>query len=203
MGADKKKLRVETRSPSGHVSQINVSEISGGVFLAKFTPNELGLWQISVLYNNEHCHGSPFMVSVYDPNGIRVYNIPDSCSMQRPVTFHIDTARAGAADVSVDVLSPQGQKLPCNMQRESPTSYACTFTPQTPGHHTIRVIFAGHDAPGSPFGTNCVDPRLIQVSGDGLGMVPVNRESTFYVELGGADPQDLQISLKCIYLIFF
>lgn len=47
----------------------------------------LGEWEVSVLYDNEHISGSPYLINVFDPSLVKVYGL-EGGSMSSGITFN-------------------------------------------------------------------------------------------------------------------
>ncbi|VDK80356.1 unnamed protein product [Onchocerca ochengi] len=86
-------ILVEAIAPSGSVKNCQVLK-KGSVFTATFTPNEVGKWQIGILYDNDHIRGSPFSCKVYDANLVQVYGL-DVGLVGQKLKFSVNASQAG------------------------------------------------------------------------------------------------------------
>ncbi|VDK29933.1 unnamed protein product [Gongylonema pulchrum] len=84
---------VEAVSPSGRLKKCQVLK-KGSVFAATFTPNEVGEWQIGIMYDGDHIRGSPFSCKVYDANLIEVHGL-DVGLVGQELKFTVDASQAG------------------------------------------------------------------------------------------------------------
>lgn len=67
-------VQCEARAPGGRVHNI-AAVYRHGNYVMNFNPSEVGVWQISVLYDGDHINGSPFQVHVYDATNVKVYGL--------------------------------------------------------------------------------------------------------------------------------
>jgi filamin len=155
---------------------------NNGVYTANFTPNEVGDWDISILYDGKHIQGSPFSVRVFDAAQVKVFGL-EGGSVGHPFSFSVDTSSAGEGELDVSINS-RGRPIPVQVYPEGRGLYKVTFTPDGPGIYTIRVYFGGSEVNGSPYTLEIVDSGVVTAVGTGLSSVEVNRRSTFEIRTG-------------------
>ncbi|KAK6195551.1 hypothetical protein SNE40_000959 [Patella caerulea] len=194
--AGKGNVRIEARSPSGHLQSLTVTD-RGGVHSGSFNPTEVGDWQMSVRYDDVDVGGSPYTVKVYDPNAVKVYGL-EGGAVGKALAFNADTSQAGDGDLDVTV-NYQGQNIPCYTTLESNGLHKINFTPQGAGAYKVNVRFAGEEVRGSPYTLEIVDSSMVTVTGDGLSLVPVNRPAVFNVQTRGAGGGNINVDVICEY----
>jgi len=88
MGAGKANVRVTTISPSDEEIVCRVEERDYKYF-AKIFPTEVGSWITQVFYDNEEVKGSPYKMSVFDPNRANIIGLEKKSSYQinYPIMF--------------------------------------------------------------------------------------------------------------------
>lgn len=156
---------VEARAPSGRVARCPVSQ-RANTYTANFTPNEVGEWSISILYDGEHIRGSPFACFVYDPNLVQVYGM-DVGVVGQEIKFNVNTTHAGDGTVKVpsSLLFPSatppgcslevkalhnGHAIPCQIENQGGGLYKVQFTPDGAGQYKIHVYFNNMEVKGAP-----------------------------------------------------
>ena len=90
---DDAELIVVVKGPSSDPS-VEVTGNSKTGFLAAFTPNEVGPYQISVEYNKVPVSGTPYVGNSFDSSKVVVSEIPKG-TVGRPLRFDVDTSKAG------------------------------------------------------------------------------------------------------------
>ncbi|OQV23312.1 Filamin-B [Hypsibius exemplaris] len=189
-GAGKGELVVEARAPSGRLMKCPVTEQNGG-YSAKFQPDEIGEWNVGILFDGTHIKGSPFTCNVFDPNQVKVSGL-DVGVVGQDMDFAVDTSRAGQGEATVEIFY-QGRSVPAKINTLGNGLFKVTFTPHGPGLYTIHVYFNGVEVRGSPFTIEIFDTSTVSASGEGLKLVPVNKQAFFAINTKGATSKDLQV----------
>ncbi|CAJ0934049.1 unnamed protein product, partial [Mesorhabditis belari] len=191
--ASKGEVLVESESPSGRLLQCPVSRV-GASFTATFNPDEVGTWQIGIIYDEQHIRGSPFNCQVYDANLVNVYGL-DVGLVGQELRFSIDSTRAGEGDIEVSVLR-HGRPVAATLEQQSRAQlYTATFIPDGAGQYKIHVLFNKMDVKGSPFLLDIADASSVSVYGENLRMASVGRPATFSVHAIGAQPKDITVTI--------
>ncbi|KAM3727354.1 Filamin-C [Dirofilaria immitis] len=184
---------VEAISPSGCVKNCQVLK-KGSVFTATFTPNEVGKWQIGILYNNDHIRGSPFSCKVYDANLVQVYGL-DVGLVGQELKFSVNASQAGDGFLKVTVLR-HGRNMPCEVIEQGNSGvYRISFTPDGAGQYKIHVLFNNMEVKGSPFILDIADASSVSVYGENLRMASVDRLNTFSIHAAGAECKDITVTI--------
>lgn len=79
----------------------------------------------------------------------------------QPANFFIDSRSSEAADASVEILSPDGSKVPARVSGNNYSGYKVEYTPVQVGLHTAKVEYADSPAKGSPFTVKVYDTRSV------------------------------------------
>ena len=93
--------------------EVEVQEVSGGDYDVIFTPPEVDIFVINVLWSGQHVPGSPFNMNLIprdmpDPTMCVILDFPTAANLmltREPVTFKVDTRKAGKGflDVVIEV----------------------------------------------------------------------------------------------------
>ncbi|XP_076454335.1 filamin-C-like isoform X1 [Babylonia areolata] len=185
-------VQMEARSPSGYTKDISPL-YRPGVFDASFTPTEVGIWSISVLYDGDHIDGSPFPLSVYDPSLVRVSGL-EGGAVGQSLAFTADASEAGEGEIGVGVYH-EGTEVPSSISSDGQGRYSVDFMPGGAGLHTVYVTMNDQQVKDSPFTVDVVDSSLVTLSGDGISLVPVHQPATFTIHTKGAGNGKLNVDI--------
>ncbi|MFH4974944.1 hypothetical protein AB6A40_001653 [Gnathostoma spinigerum] len=184
---------VECISPSGQLKRCQVIRKANS-FTATFTPNEVGTWQIGILYDGEHIRGSPFSCNVYDANLVQVYGL-DVGLVGQELKFSVNAAQAGGGSVKVSVLR-HGHQIPSEVVEQGNSGvHRVKFTPDGAGQYKIHVLFNNMEVKGSPFILDIADASSVSVYGENLRMASVDRLSSFMIHAGGTETKDISVTV--------
>lgn len=120
------------------------------VFIFQFHFVFLGTHRVDIRSNHisgekMDINGSPFALKTYDPNRLIVSEIPHLVTLNDPVEFTVDAAKAGEGQLEVainDGLVPNQVKALGN------SKFLFTFIPKTNDPHIVSIKFNGHPLPG-------------------------------------------------------
>uniref|UniRef100_A0A158Q710 BMA-FLN-2 n=1 Tax=Elaeophora elaphi TaxID=1147741 RepID=A0A158Q710_9BILA len=186
-------ILVEAVAPSGCIKNCQVLK-KGSVFTATFTPNEVGKWQIGILYDGEHIRGSPFSCKVYDANLVQVYGL-DVGLVGQELKFSVNASQAGDGSLKVSVLR-HGRSMPCEVLEQGNSGvYRISFTPDGAGQYKIHVLFNNMEVKGSPFILDIADASSVSVYGENLRIASVDRLNTFFIHAVGAECKDITVTI--------
>ncbi|KAL4220761.1 hypothetical protein ACF0H5_021155 [Mactra antiquata] len=187
-------VKIEVRAPSGRSMNLSAVPRHGGNYISNFNPTEVGEWEVSVLYDDEHISGSPYLINVFDPSLVKVYGL-ESGSLSSGITFNTDATKAGRGDVKIEMMK-NGVDMSeyCLLRQEYNNYYKIDFNPPSPGMYDVHVYFNDMEIRGSPYNLDIVDSSDVTVSGDGLNLVPVNRTASFEVHAGRGGKVDVDIT---------
>ncbi|CAD6188807.1 unnamed protein product [Caenorhabditis auriculariae] len=180
---------VESMSPSGRAHPCTVNQ-HGQSYMATFTPMEVGLWRIGILYEGEHIRGSPFACQVFDSNLVNVYGL-DVGLVGQELRFTVNASQGGHGDLKVSVLR-HGREIQSTVEEQGNSGvYRVTFVPDGAGQYKIHVLFNKMEIKGSPFILDIADASSVSVYGENLRTASVGRLASFMVHAVGADVKDI------------
>lgn len=152
-------------------------------YTCRYTATMEGEHTITVKFNQAQVPKSPFKVSV---KGAPLGDGYKKCYAKGPgiepkgkvrvgqqTSIDIVTQGAGAGQVEVIILDPEGKPntCPCRLRKLNDDKYKCEYVAESPGLHSISILFAGKPIQKSPFGVDVepyVDPRKVKATGRGL-----------------------------------
>ncbi|KRZ40916.1 Filamin-C [Trichinella pseudospiralis] len=123
-----------------------VTETEAGHFLCEYVPAEVGLIRVDIALAGQAVDKSPFLVSIYDPNRVRIEPIAGGVIGQ-PVQFVIDAREAGKGQLEIAIN--QG-RVPNSVQLQDPGQCLVTFIPNSAGVYLIDVTLNGDTVRGCP-----------------------------------------------------
>ncbi|ULT80006.1 hypothetical protein L3Y34_010535 [Caenorhabditis briggsae] len=180
---------VEAVSPSGTVHPCTVRH-QNNTYMATFTPQEVGLWRIGILYDGEHIRGSPFACQVFDSGLVNVYGL-DVGLVGQELRFSVNTSQAGHGNLSVTVLR-HGREIPLNIEEQGNSkNHQVSFIPDGAGQYKIHVLFNRMEIKGSPFVLDIADASSVSTYGENLRSASVGKTASFMVHAVGADAKDI------------
>ncbi|KAJ8249606.1 hypothetical protein COCON_G00228220, partial [Conger conger] len=203
---------VYVEDPEGHTEEAKVvpNNDPKRTYSVTYMPKVEGLHKVKVLFAGQDIDKSPFMVNISkamgDPNKVSARGPglePVGNVANKPTYFDIYTAGAGAGDVSVVIVDPQGKRdtVEIVLENKGDSTFRCTYRPVMEGAHTIHVTFAGQQIPKSPFTVNiseACNPSVCRATGRGLQPkgVRVKEVADFKVFTKGAGSGELKVSVK-------
>lgn len=162
---------------------IHYNDDKNMTYTCRYTATMEGDHKITVNFNNTQVPKSPFSVKV---EGSALSDGHKKCYAKGPgiepkgkvrvgQQTHIDiyTQGAGAGQVEVNILDPEGKPntCPCRLRKLNDEKYKCEYVAESPGLHSISILFAGKPIQKSPFGVNVenyIDPRKVKATGRGV-----------------------------------
>lgn len=188
--------------------EIKYNDDKNMTYTCTYTATMEGDHKITVKFNKAEVPKSPFNVSV---KGAPLGDGYKKCTAKGPgiepkgkvrvgQQTHIDiiTKGAGAGQVEVIILDPEGKPntCPCRLRKMNDEKYKCEYVAESPGLHSISILFAGKQIPKSPFGVNVnpfKDPRKVKITGRGLQStgLRVGDLAQFQVSIDGAGEGEL------------
>ncbi|XP_046654649.1 filamin-C-like isoform X2 [Daphnia pulicaria] len=140
------------------ICKCQVLQESIGVFRASYTPQEVGIFDVRVLWNGRDIHGSPFHPRVINPRKVRVIggweSLTDSKNKliltlgeEKKISF--DTLDAGPGMLLAEIRSPSGL-IKTNVETPMPHRTRVGFTPMEVGEYSIKFTWNRVPLPNSP-----------------------------------------------------
>ncbi|XP_067325491.1 filamin-C isoform X8 [Anolis sagrei] len=203
---------VYIEDPEGHTEEAKVvaNNDKNRTYSVSYIPKVAGLHKVTVLFAGQNIDKSPFEVNVGmalgDANKVTARGPglePVGNVANKPTYFDIYTAGAGAGDVGVVIVDPQGRRdtVEVVLEDKGDNIFRCTYRPVLEGPHTIYVTFAGAQIPKSPFTVNVAEacnPNACRAMGRGLQPkgVRVKEVADFKVYTKGAGTGELKVVVK-------
>ncbi|CAI5454030.1 unnamed protein product [Caenorhabditis angaria] len=185
-------IYVEAVSPSSTVHPCSVRHQNNS-YMATFTPQEVGLWRIGILYDGEHIRGSPFACQVFDASLVNVYGL-DVGLVGQELRFSANTSQAGHGNLTVSVQR-HGREIPVTIEEQPNKKVQVSFVPDGAGQYTIHVFFNRMDIKGSPFILDIADATSVSVYGENLRSASVAKLATFLIHAVGAETKDISATI--------
>ncbi|XP_076033174.1 filamin-A-like isoform X3 [Oratosquilla oratoria] len=153
-------VTVQVTGPSGPVRvDLDLGPRGGsGVFV----PEEVGMYELNVLNEDEPVDGSPFKVRALPNISKIMFSGIDPCALGSIVEVLINSNGAGGGGIDVIAHSPTNRQLECPVKEEDGV-YAATFQPDEAGEWSIAVAYDDEHIQGSPFTCHVYDPHALKV----------------------------------------
>ena len=171
-GAGKGQVAVTVVSPSGQVMAARVDETIDG-FAAKFTLSEPGPHQVNISFAGQPVRTSPRTVhGVIDkkhkpsaqPGKVKVFGPGLKGGVANsPAEFTIDTREAGSGGLGLTIEGPCEAKIDAFDRGDGTCDVR--YWPTEPGEYTINISYADKPIPGSPFHSQILPSKRVDVTG--------------------------------------
>ena len=125
----------------------------------EFLPSEGTKYIMSLWYDQQHIHGSPFKVIVSDASQCQVER--ESlviAKVNQENKFSVYNDGAGFGELTAVAKRQGGEVLETSITAKSETHFEVSYFPSLVGSYTISVLWDGDDIPGSPFTVHCCKP---------------------------------------------
>ena len=134
---------------------LTVRQCSNYTYNIVFVPPKEDTYSIGVLWADTHIRGSPFTVTLTpkgepDASKCRVVSqLVKSSFVNEKISFEIDTADAGRGSLSVTATTQEGEAQTPYIEPipERPEVFKISYTPATPGTHTLNLLWANKALP--------------------------------------------------------
>ncbi len=180
----------------GKSTELEGSEAPDGFFSYTYSPSSFGKTAIEVKVADIHVPGSPFNISVVDPNTFSITGLNlkgDYAIVCEPVTITIEgtgdekilvTAHGPSADLSVDT------------KQTDEAVHEASFVPIEPGSYEVFVECSGRHVNGSPLSVKVADPSKCQLLGRAPSLLHVGKSEEVTVKTRGAGEGKLVAFVK-------
>ena len=178
--------KVVITTPSGFKLRRKIRKTKPGLYTVKYTPRMFGQHQVSVKYNKRPVGGSPYAVSVFNPDAV-FYKLteprpvpmkwkallrrktPRTAILGETAEIKVDVTRAGLGEeeLGVSIEGPTECPLSCRQTKDDILFYSCQ--PETPGTYKLPISYAGCPISSKkPLQVTFIDPSAVDVSGSGI-----------------------------------
>lgn len=156
-------------------------------FASKITPFEAGPHTVHVTFGGQPVAGSPFTIDAVpdnkvvlpkaDEGKVKVYGEGlEGGIANSPAEFTIDTREAGAGGLGLTIEGPSEAKIECFDNGDG--TCKVRYWPTEPGEYNINVMFANKPIEQSPFKSQVLPSKRVDVSGVkafGPGLQPTGK----------------------------
>ncbi|KAL5004346.1 hypothetical protein ScPMuIL_017802 [Solemya velum] len=155
--AGKGDLKVKCTGPNEADVPVTMIDNYDGTFSLKMKPQEPGEHLLEIKYNDEHIHGSPYVIVVRTSPSmgtVKLYGpgIENGLLSGFEGHFWVDARGAGSGELHVSIMGPKGA-FHVEMQRASQKDklFHCRYNPHEAGVYTINAQWSGVHIDGSPY----------------------------------------------------
>lgn len=151
-----------------------------GLYHVKFVPYKPGTYKVHVKSNGTPVASSPFLIKVGDPGKVQVAHVrSEELYAERVIKNEVDLAVESSYDMtdedfSARVTGPDGENVPCHVNKGPDNRHHVRFTPHKAGPYKVDVRYRGEPVQGSPFTVNVTD------QGQGGPVVNFNESDRFF-----------------------
>ena len=156
---------------------VDLKDVGDGAYNLTYTAPSEGDYELEVLFEKQHIHGSPFKVRAFpSPKaekckvfGNDLKKEPYIFKVNKSIQFGVDITDAGKGELSITGTHPNGEQILTiftnEQKQDGKREKHVRYTPEEIGHHILEIKWEGIDIPGSPFDFNVVDPSKCRVEG--------------------------------------
>ncbi|RUS81267.1 hypothetical protein EGW08_010971 [Elysia chlorotica] len=150
-------LEVFVKRPDDTFIRPFIQDNQDGTYDVVYTPEDLGVYDVSVLYGQQHAPGSPYNVKATPTGDASKCKIIDGNDGMVPVgketVITVDAAQAGVGKVTCRIRSPTGADIDIDIIDQGDGTFSIAFTPQFTGPYTIEIKFGGEMIPDGNYVT--------------------------------------------------
>ena len=193
-------LTVDIQGDEGILEPL-ISAATESQYEVTYNPPKLGTYRISVQWDKQHLHGSPFVVLCVNAARYSVVNPPQRVYCGKPITVRVKAVnRKTPAWEALEILAcSKNHTYKGEVQKDGSRNYICSVTPSEMGKYLIHVRCNGLNVIGSPFKTKVVappTPENIQAYGEGLADGIIGQEQFFIIQLSDTGYGHLGLQVK-------
>ena len=209
------------------ICKCQIVEENVGMFRVSFTPQEVGIFDVRVLWNGRDIPGSPFHPRVSNPRKVRVIggweSLVDSqnrlvlaAGEEKKISF--DTLDAGPGVLSAEVRGPSGLPVETNVETPMPHRTRLSFTPPQVGEYVVKLLWNRVPLPNAPHVAVTVQPddlpsksrassisstgsggdHKVVLTGKGLAKAMIGVEAEFTIDGSRAGPGIPEVTMTGI-----
>lgn len=142
-------LDIKITAPSGELIIPKIKQLNNDECKVEWTPFQIGLYMINVLYADNQVKGTPLKVKTYDPKKVQVYNVQDGCVF-KPNSFCVDASQAGEGSLEIGI-SCNGHFIPNQVKPLGNSKFEVHFLPQQAVIHYANINFNGEPVKGNHY----------------------------------------------------
>uniref|UniRef100_A0A0B7BLG3 Calponin-homology (CH) domain-containing protein n=1 Tax=Arion vulgaris TaxID=1028688 RepID=A0A0B7BLG3_9EUPU len=153
-------LEVFVKRPDDTYIRPFIQDNTDGTYDVVYTPEDQGVYDITVQYGGQNAPGSPFNVKATPTGDASKCRITDGRDRTIPVgketIITVDAAQAGVGKVTCRIRSPSGSDIDIDIIDQGDGTFSISFTPQFPGPYTIEIKFGGELVPNGSYTVQAV-----------------------------------------------
>ncbi|CAL1528168.1 unnamed protein product [Lymnaea stagnalis] len=153
-------LEVFVKRPDDTFIRPFIQDNKDGTFDVVYTPEDLGVYDVTVQYGGQNVPGSPFNVKATPTGDASKCRITDGNDKTVPVgketIITVDASQAGVGKVTCRIRSPTGSDIDIDIIDQGDGTFSISFTPQFPGPYTIEIKFGGELVPNGSYTVQAV-----------------------------------------------
>ncbi|KYB28607.1 Filamin-A-like Protein [Tribolium castaneum] len=151
LGRSAREFDVVISGPGGSAVPVRCYQTKTGKLQAEYTARDIGGHKIEVLHQSKPVSGSPFHCQAFDPDNVRVVDIPHiQGNVGERVSFNVTTKNSGDADLEVQVTNPIGQTMATQEHLLEDNLKQISFLPTMAGLYQVSITYGGVSVKGSP-----------------------------------------------------
>ena len=161
-----------------------------GTVIARFTAKKIGNYTVDVTLAGQHIEGSPFTVSIIDPEACHFRNtIPNTLHIgeKRSVSLNVTEAGPGEITCLCDTVPSDVNIIPEITKDEEEGHFDITFESDAIGQSTVMIKWGSYDILSTPFEINFVDSSKVKWSSSSLEKGVVSQGDAVQVHINGQD----------------
>ena len=182
---------------------VPASQFGKNTYWCELTPSRVGEMEVSIIYENFHILGSPFLVDVGprgDASQCTMVETSSTCQQQLEDSLLFCIAvpeSAGKGRLTASVRSAGTNKRNSGLLTTAITMhhYHVEFKPNEGLEYLLSVKYDERHIKGSPFIINLGDPTKCKVHGDGFKQAQMDEENTFLIDATDAGPGELSVKI--------
>ena len=202
-------LAVEVEGTKKQRAEVNIRQSSPSTFSVFYVPPTVGAYLVSILYQGQHVHNSPFKVSVFQrprPDKVVIsgqhVDGQKYCAAGQQLPFMVATKNAGYGKLAVTATSPSGNPVPAYtaVSAEDKTLYMVKVDTAEAGKYRIRVKWNDVEVPRSPLKLRIYPPpdaSKVVVGGPGISSIlPIGEPTHIDIDATEAGFGQLTVHLR-------
>ncbi|GLH04456.1 Uncharacterized protein GBIM_10161 [Gryllus bimaculatus] len=191
-----------------------LEEEADGVYSVSYTPREVGVFDVQVLWDGTPVPGSPFHPKVVDSRKVRVIGgweaFTDAegrleLALHQTKKISLELGEAGPGQLTAECRGPAGDAVPVAVEAAGGSRARLLLTPRAPGEHLLYLQFGGFplprspvlaiaDGPGASSGASAQPVRVV-LTGRGLAGARAHEEAEFTIDGSQAGPGLPEVTL--------
>ena len=161
----------------------------------KFDPSSIGVYTLSLMWDNKHLKGSPYSIKVIDPSKcIFAEPFPSCVKLGDKAEYEVDASSAGVGELEVFVKGSEAEAL---VREDGSGVWKGSVRGVKLGSTSVDVKYGGFNVGSSPYALTVCDPTKCRVDFT-PGIYSLNAPVKFTVTTRNAGRAKLQVvsSLK-------